>query len=176
VHGAVALLLIFLLVAVNARATAGASLYLGAAWAFLTGLGLSHIIHEWCHFLGALSAGAKLTLKPRPHPLFFDFDFCANTARQFLCLSLGGLLGNILLLCTVEFLVKPQTLVTTSLLAAVAGQLVFVLLLELPVSLGVLAGREPLQSLTEHFGQGGPLFLRAAAGGVATAALVFLLS
>jgi len=175
-HGTVALLLVFLVADVNARATGGAALYLGAAWAFLTGLGLSHIIHEWCHFLGALGAGATLTLKSRPHPLFFDFDYNLNTPGQFLSMSLAGLSGNVMLLCAIVFLAQPPTLVTTSLLAAVAGQLVFVVLLELPVSLGVLAGLDPLQSLTKHFGQGGPLFLRAGVGGVATATLVFLLS
>ena len=60
-------------------------------------------------------------------------------------------------------------------LAAVAGQLVFVLMLELPVSIGVMAGRDPLRTLEQHFGQGGPLFLRAGIGGLATAVLVFLL-
>jgi len=38
-----------------------------------------------------------------------------------------------------------------------------------------MAGRDPLQALQQHFGQGGPLFLRAGIGGLATAALVFLL-
>lgn len=174
-HGAVALLLVVVLVTLDSGATKGVALYLAAAWAFLTGLGLSHIIHEWCHFLGAIIARAKVTLNPRIHPLFFDFDFSANKPGQFLCMSFGGLLGNVLLLCIVVFFVGPQTMVMTSSLAAVAGQFVFVLILELPVSLAVLNGRDPLESLTTHFGEGGPLFLRAAVGGVATASLVLLL-
>ena len=70
---------------------------------------------------------------------------------------------------------RPQSPVMTAFLAAVAGQFVFVLMLELPVSIAVMAGRDPLQALQQHFGQGGPLFLRAGSGGLATAALVFLL-
>ena len=177
-HGGVALLLVYTVALADSwEKTGGAgvvALYLAAAWAFLAGLGLSHILHEWCHFFGAVLARSAVTLKPAVHPLFFDYDFPAHTPRQFLCLSVGGLLGNVLLLCLLLLCVAPTTLVLTSLLAAVAGQLVFVLMLELPVSLGVLAGKAPLASLTDHFGQGGPLFLRAAIGGAATAALVFL--
>jgi hypothetical protein len=174
-HGGIALLLLAALVAADSLATTGAALYLAVAWAFLTGLGLSHIVHEWCHFLGAVSARSALTLKPRVHPLFFDFEFAKNTPRQFLCLGIGGLLGNVLLLSIALVFAGPQSPVMTSFLAAVAGQFVFVLMLELPVSLGVIAGRDPLRAMEQHFGQGGPLFLRAAIGGVATAALVFLL-
>jgi hypothetical protein len=174
-HGAVALLLVCTLILLDRMAIGGVALYLATAWAFLSGLGLSHIIHEWCHFLGAISARATITLKPRVHPLFFDFDYSANSPGQFLCLSFGGLLGNVVLLYILVFVVGPHSQIATGLLAAVAGQFVFVLMLELPVSLGVLAGRDPLQTLTAHFGQGGPLFLRAALGGVGTAVLVFLL-
>jgi hypothetical protein len=177
-HGAVALLLVGTLMLAEARAAidpAGLPGYLAAGLAVLVGLGLSHIIHEWCHFLGAKLAGATVQLKAAPHPLFFDFDFSANTPAQFLCLAAGGLLGNGLLLAVVALWVAPDTLVMTSLLAAVAGQLVFVLMLELPVPLAVIAGREPLQALTGHFSQGAPLFLKAGVGGIATAAAVLLL-
>lgn len=174
-HGGVAALLIALLASAASLPAGGVAGSVAVAWAFLTGLALSHIIHEWCHFFGARLAGSTLSLKPAVHPLFFDFDFAKNTPGQFLCLSIGGLLGNIVLLSVALVLAGPQSPVMTGFLAAVAGQFVFVLMLELPVSLGVMAGRDPLQSLEQHFGQGGPLFLRAGIGGVATATLVFLL-
>jgi len=174
VHGGVVVLLVYLLQLIDARVTNGAGLYLAAAWAFITGLILSHIIHEWCHYFGAVLGRSALTLKPRVHPLFFDFEFDHNAPRQFLFLSFGGLIGNVILLGILTLPQGPHSLVMISMLSAVAGQLVFVLILELPVSLGVLAGRDPLEALTAHFGQGGPLFLRAAVGGVITAALIFL--
>ena len=121
-HGGVVLLLVYLLTYTNTRATTGAALYLAVAWAFATGLVLSHIIHEWCHFFGAVAGRATVTLKSRLHPLFFDFDFAANTRAQFLFLSFGGLLGNVLLLLLVAPGDAPQSLMMTSLLAAVAGQ------------------------------------------------------
>ena len=178
-HGGVALLLVWSLLYLNAAehaGSAGAALYLAAAWAFLCGLALSHIIHEGGHFLGALAFRSALTTKPRIHPLFFDFDYLANRPQQFLALSLGGLLGNlVLMLFLLALPAGAHTLVLTSLLAAVIGQFVYVLVLELPVSLGVMAGREPLETLGSHFAQGGPLFLRATLAGVAAAVLVFLL-
>ncbi len=177
-HGAIAAILVGSVTLASAwvpSSHGGMGLYAAAAWAFLCGLGLSHIIHEWCHYAGAALARSTIILKPVIHPLFFDFDFPANTPRQFLCLSLGGLVGNFLLLGILVVYAPAHDLVMTSLLAAVLGQLVFVLLLELPVSLEVLAGKDPLQALTDHFGQGGPLFLRAGIGGVVTSALVFLL-
>ena len=85
------------------------------------------------------------------------------------------MLANVLLLVLLLQSVSPVTLVAAGLLAAVAGQLVYVLLLELPVNLGILAGRDPLQTLAAHFGQGRPLFLRAGMAGIVTAALVLLL-
>lgn len=174
-HGGIALLLAALLLAAQSWTGAGPAAYLLVAWAFLTGLALSHIVHEWCHFLGATAARSALTLKPRLHPLFFDYDFAQNTRAQFLCLSIGGLLGNVLLLSLALLFAGSRSPLMTAFLAAVAGQFVFVLMLELPVSLGVMAGRDPLRTLEQHFGQGGPLFLRAGSGGLATAALVFLL-
>lgn len=177
-HGGVLLLLLsilFWLQGQEATGLAGPVKYLAAAWAFLSGMALSHIIHEWGHFAGALFTGSRFTVKPKIFPLFFDFDYVSNSSRQFLCMSLGGLAGNVLLLIILALWIVPQTLVLTSVLAAVLGQLVYVLILELPISLGILAGREPLATLTDHFNQGGPLFLRATIAGVGAAVLVFLL-
>lgn len=153
---------------------AGASLYLAASLAFLIGLALSHILHEWGHFLGAVLSGAQLTVRQKISPLFFDFEFPANTPRQFLWMSAGGLSGNLLLLLFLALCIGSPGLVLTAMMAAVLGQLVFVVVLELPVSLRVLAGQAPLPALTEHFSQGAPLFLRALLAGAATAGLVFL--
>ena len=177
-HGAVFALLVLGAYWLNEREQAGATgaaLYLAASLAFLIGLALSHILHEWGHFLGARLGGARLTVRDKISPLFFDFEFPANTPRQFLWMSAGGLSGNLLLLFFVSLCIDPAGLVLTALMAAVLGQLVFVVILELPVSLRVLAGQEPFSALTEHFGQGGPLFLRALVAGGATAALVILL-
>jgi hypothetical protein len=177
-HGAVFALLVFGAIFLADReqaGSAGASLYFAGSLAFLIGLALSHILHEWGHFLGATLGGARLTVRRKISPLFFDFEFPANTPGQFLLMSVGGLSGNLLLLSYLSLCIDLPGLVLTAIRAAVLGQLVFVVILELPVSLRVLAGQEPLEALTEHFSQGAPLFLRALLAGVATAALVILL-
>lgn len=177
-HGSVVLVLVCTLALVNSweqQVNSGIARFVAAAWAVLCGLGLSHIVHEWCHYAGAAIARSSVTIKPQLHPLFFDFEFPDNTRLQFLCLSLGGLVGNFLLLALVVFYPDSNSLALNGLLAAILGQLVFVLMLELPVSVEVMMGKDPLQALTAHFSQGGPLFLRAAIGGVGTAILAFLL-
>ena len=176
-HGAVFALLVFgagFLFGREQAGSTGASLYVAASLAFLIGLALSHILHEWGHYLGAVLSGARLTVRQKISPLFFDFAFPVNTPRQFLWMSIGGLSGNLLLLLLMSLCLDSPGLVLTTMMAAVLGQLVFVVILELPVSLRVVAGQEPLAALTEHFSQGAPLFLRALLAGLATAALVIL--
>ena len=177
-HGGVILVLVVTLTAVNSweqQVNSALAHFVTVTWAVLCGLLLSHIVHEWCHYAGAALARASVTIKPKVHPLFFDFEFPDNTRMQFLCLSLGGLAGNFLLLTLVVFYPAEHSLALAALLAAILGQLVFVLMLELPVSVEVMMGKDPLEALTTHFSQGGPLFLRAAIGGVGTAILTFLL-
>ena len=62
------------------------ALALACLGAVLFGVLLSHLFHEWGHYLGALLGGAPITLKPRPAPLFFDVDYERVTSREFLLL------------------------------------------------------------------------------------------
>lgn len=176
-HGSALFVLVALLVWLEASVNAGAApwkLFAAAAAAFVSGLGLSHIVHEWGHYLGAVGAGAAVDIKARIAPLFFDFDFSKNSSAQFLAMSLCGLAGNMLLLAVALWWAAPPGPVVSSLLAAVMGQFVFVLILELPVSVGVLRGGGPWEVLGSHFGQGAPLFLGALVAGAGVAALVLV--
>ena len=147
------------------------ALYLAVSGAVLLALLLTHLLHEWGHFLGATLSASAYTLKPRPSPLFFDFDYEAGTARQYLWLSVGGLLGNLLALAVIALVLPLDTTIARSALAAGTALLAYVLVLELPISLGIAAGRPPMETLTGHFGQGAPLFLRATAAGLLVGAL-----
>jgi len=142
--------------------------------AIAAGLILSHLIHEWGHFLGACLTKSKLTIKEKISPLFFDFDYLENNARQYLCLSAGGPVGNIVLILTTVFCIPMDNLGRQALLATMLGHFVYVLILELPVSRGILAGKNPIDVLSQHFGQGAPLFRRAERFGVLSG-LAFLL-
>lgn len=149
---------------------AGASpplLYLGCVVAMLLGGILSHLVHEWGHFIGVLLCRAHYTIKARPSPLFFDFDYAGASPRQYLWLSAGGPIGNVLLIVILCFLPMDSAIVR-SLCAASIALLAYVIVIELPISRGILAGRPPMDVLTTHFGQGKPLFRRAGIAGIAT--------
>ena len=153
--------------------------YLQAASAFVviplsiaTGVVLSHLIHEWGHFSGALLSQSRYTLKKKISPLFFDFDYVHNNARQYLWLSAGGPLGNVLLLILITAFCSLNHLAAQWLLATVIGQFIYVLVLEGPVTLGILRGGNPLDVLAKHFGQGKLLFQRSLAIGVVSGLLV----
>lgn len=133
---------------------------------------LSHIVHEWGHFLGAVLSRSAYTLKKKISPLFFDFDYVKNNPRQYLWMSVGGQLGNVLLISITLWLIPIETLAQQWLLATMVGQWMYVLVLEGPVSLGILVGKNPLEVLGKHFGQGRPLFQRSLLAGVASALLV----
>ena len=176
-HGGALLALVALLVWLDASINASAAPwkpFAAAVGAFVSGLALSHIVHEWGHYFGAIGARSAVDIKAGISPLFFDFDFSKNSSAQFLSMSLCGLAGNMLLLAVAVWWAASPSPVAISLLAAVLGQFVFVLILELPVSVGVLRGGDPWEVLGAHFGQGVPLFLGALVAGIAVAALVLV--
>lgn len=141
----------------------------------VTGIVLSHVIHEWGHFFGAVLSRSAYTLKKKISPLFFDFDYLKNSPRQYLWMSVGGPLGNVLLISMTLLLLPIQSTGQQWLLATLLGKLVYVLVLEGPVSLGILAGKNPIEVLGKHFGRGRPLFQRSLLAGISTALLVLVI-
>ncbi len=135
--------------------------------AVILGAALSHLFHEWGHVRGALAGRSPLTLKPRPSPLFFDVDYQRVQPRQFLWLSWGGPAGNVLLAALLGSQLALGSLVLLSAWSASLAMFAYVLVLEGPISLGVLAGGQPMEVLAQHFGQGAPLFKRAGLAGLA---------
>jgi len=125
------------------------------------GIALSHIAHEWNHFLGAVRTGSKYTVKDKPAFLFFDFDYVNNTREQFLAMSTGGLLGNSILVLLVFILIPLDSAGRTLLLATTVAMTVYVAVVEYAVIQRTRAGEEPLEVLTDHFGEGPTLFRRA---------------
>ncbi|WP_116368306.1 hypothetical protein [Parahaliea mediterranea] len=149
---------------------AGAATVLAVLAGLLAGFFMSHICHEWGHFLGARLAGATTTIKVQPAPLFFDFDYAGSTARQALALSAGGPLGNVLIIVFTLYSLPIVSPGRAALLASMVGSLVFVLFLELPVSGRIRRGEAPMDAMIGHFGQGEPLFRRCKRLGVAAGA------
>ncbi len=56
------------------------------------------VLHEWGHLLGALASGSTIRLSSRLGSAFsFSFDSHANSLRQFVAMSLPGLVVTALL-------------------------------------------------------------------------------
>jgi hypothetical protein len=152
-----------------------AASFLGAIVAIAAGIVIAHILHEWGHFAGAVLSKARYTIKEAASPLFFDFDYMENNARQYLWMSAGGPLMNILLIFLALIWLPIITTPECFLFATFVGQLIYVLALEAPVSIGILKGNNPLEVLSNHFGQGRPLFVRATVAGVISGLVVVAL-
>ena len=97
------------------------------------GIAISHIFHEWSHFLGAVFSGANYTVKKKPAYLFFDFDYVDNSPKQFLWMSSGGILGNFVLVFLLWAAIPMDSAGRGMLLATAIAMTVYVAVLEAPV-------------------------------------------
>lgn len=176
-HSTVAVLVTLIWHLVDAWTTQAPSSFAGLmaiAVSIGAGIALSHILHEWGHFLGAFGSGARYRLKSNISPLFFDFDYAKNTPRHYLCMSVGGPLGNVFAIGMALLLLPMTSLAQHWLLATLLGQFVYVLVLEGPVSIGIMRGGNPMDVLSQHFGQGKPLFQRSLLIGVVCGVVIAL--
>ena len=139
---------------------------LGFIVAIASGIALSHLIHEWGHFVGAVITKSAYTIKENISPLFFDFDYLNNNKKQYLTLSAGGPIGNVLIILMTACYLPMDNLIRATFMATLIGQFIYVLFLESPISIGILKGKDPLETLANHFGQGKPLFVKCTLYGV----------
>lgn len=138
------------------------------------GIALALIVHEWCHFAGARAVGAISPVKAKPALLMFDFDYTNNSVRQFLVMSIGGSVGNWLLVLLVALLIPVESASRAMLLAVTVAMAVYVAVLEWPIIAAVRRGVAPGTALAEGFSKPG-VFRRANTVGVATAVLLWWL-
>ena len=141
----------------------------------LFGITMAHILHEWSHFLGAFFSGADYTVKEKPAPLFFDFDYKNNTKKQFLSMSAGGTVGNILFLMAVYFVIPMDSIGRMMLLAVAIGMIFYVSVIEFPVIILASSGHSAMESLMAHLGQGPAILNIALLSGVVTTMISFFI-
>ncbi len=153
----------------------GVAQFFAVLGSIVFGIAMAHVLHEWSHFLGALLSGSHYAVKEMPAFLFFDFDFVRNSARQFQAMSVAGSIGNLFFIAAV-FLCLPLDTMAREILCAVAvGMAAFVAVIEWPVIRRVVAGKSPIDALTERF-SGSNFYQHAvAAGGVSALATWLLL-
>ncbi len=140
----------------------------------IAGLALAQLVHEWGHYLGARLSGATVPMKPEPALLAYDFDFQANSPRQFLWMSVGGSLGNIVAILLVCWLIPLDYPHRVAMLAATVGAAVFVAVLEWPIINHARRHQDPMGALVHQFGDGlAPVFRRSISAGVLAAVLLY---
>ncbi len=137
-HGAAAVAALTLFGAAHTwAAVSGLVLAAGTsiAAAFLAGMVLSPLFHEWGHFAGARLSGAVSPVLEKPYKLFFmfRFDMQGNSTRQVLWMSWGGNIGSWLLPVGVLLLVPLDSFASAMLLATAVGQAFNASLFEVPV-------------------------------------------
>ncbi|MBW2279754.1 MAG: hypothetical protein JRG76_09085 [Deltaproteobacteria bacterium] len=134
----------------------------GLAWAaaisnaVIAGFVISSTLHEWGHYAGARLSGSVAPVSKMPVRYFFmfNFPFEQNDKRQFLWMSLGGILAPWVLVLLTVLLVPLDNASRAMLLAAFVTRAVQVSLFEVPVVNRTYGGGDPLAELKQQLAAG----------------------
>lgn len=134
------------------------------AWQAVTGLGaagvlsvlaalpagfvFATVVHEWGHFAGARIAGARCSVPARIGIYAFDYDFTANTLKQFLSMSWGGQIGGALAILLLWVALPMDSAGRCMVLASAIGAFFFAGMIEWPVLSRVGSSGNPLAELS----------------------------
>lgn len=117
--------------------------------AVLAGVTVTTLVHEWFHYLGARHARAAFDIPSRPGLFVFNWDFGANSVRQFFVMSIAGSIGSVLAVIVLWNAVPADTWGRAVLHGAALASLVYSALIEWPVIRRVRRGGEPLAELSK---------------------------
>lgn len=120
---------------------------LSVAAAVLAGAVVSTLIHEWCHFFGAIFSGASYNIPAKLGLFVFDYDFEKNSVKQFLSMSIGGQIGGLLAVLLLYFSLPMDNSGRVMLICAAIGSAVFAGLIEWPVIMRARVSGQPQQEL-----------------------------
>jgi len=135
------------------------------SWSVITGLGIAtllstltgalagivtaNLVHEWFHYAGARYTGATFGIPSRVGLFVYDWDFRANSSRQFLIMSVAGNIGGIVAVLLLWNAVPVDNWGRAALRAGVFASVIFAALVEWPVIRRVRAGGDPLTELAK---------------------------
>ncbi|HIG44278.1 MAG: hypothetical protein ABGY96_12215 [bacterium] len=123
--------------------------------ALVAGSFLAVIFHEWGHFAGArISKSYSPMVREIKNQFLFGFNFEKNSRRQFISMSLGGPIGNWLLVFLVFLLVPLDNAGRVTLLAIVVARAISVCVFEIPVIMRTLQGGDPQTELNNQLNSG----------------------
>jgi len=124
----------------------------GIAAAFIAGMVLSSIFHEWGHYAGAALSGSTIKIADQPSDYYFFLGFNPkkNSKRQALWMTWGGLSGSWLLVVGVLALVPMNSWMSAVLLATVVGRAVNASYFEMPIAWRTQQGHDFKQALNDR--------------------------
>ncbi len=123
--------------------------------ALVAGSFLASLFHEWGHFSGArISKSYSPIVREVKNQFMFGFNFEKNNTRQFLAMSIGGPIGNWLLVILVILLVPIDNPGRVTLLAMTVAKAISVCIFEIPIILRTISGGDPQSELDTQLGNG----------------------
>ncbi len=124
----------------------------GVAAAFIAGMVLSSIFHEWGHYAGAALSGSTIKIADAPSDYYFFLGFNPkkNSPRQALWMTWGGLTGSWLLVIGVLTLVPLNSWMSAVLLATAVGRAVNASYFEMPIAWRTQQGDDFKQALNDR--------------------------
>lgn len=127
----------------------GIASFLGLLTGVLAGIATTNLIHEWFHYLGARFSGGAYTIPAKLGLFVYDWDFAANSRRQFFIMSGAGTLGGLVALILLFNAVPGDTLGRAALLGGAVASFVFGSCVEWPVLKRTRDGGEPFAELAK---------------------------
>ena len=134
-------------------------------WYLVTGFGLANalnivvaavagaitttLVHEWFHFLGARLAGASYSVPTALGLFVYDFDYQANSLRQFNVMSVSGQLGSWLTVLALWSALPMDTPGRVMLVSGAVTSALFAGFVELPVLRRAQRSGDPLAELSK---------------------------
>ncbi len=157
-HGIASLSLVTLWAAADAwYTTTGLSIanVISVLNALVAGTYLAALVHEWGHFTGARISGAySPVVREVKNQFMFGFSFDKNNKSQFLSMSIGGPIGNWLLVLLVFLFLPMDNPGRIALLAMTIARAISVCVFELPIMLRTWQGGDPKAELDEQLENG----------------------
>lgn len=146
----------------------------GVASAFIAGMVLSSIFHEWGHFAGAAVSGSTIKILDQPSGYFFFLGFNpkANSTGQALWMTWGGLFGSWTLVLMVALLIPMDSWMSAVLLATVIGRAVNASVFEVPIAWKTHHGHDFKESLKARLASPGTVNAPGLLVGLACVALI----
>lgn len=139
----------------------------------IAGFVTATLVHEWFHFMGAVSASAAYDIPARPGLFVYDWNFEQNSVSQFYRMSIAGSIGGAVAVLLVWYNLPTDSWGRAAFHGGALAAFAFAAVIEWPVLRRTRVSGEPFAELSKI--DGGVLLraiLTAAVVGVTWAAIL----